>query len=54
MPQSKTKRPQSKTNSFKDLNALALAKQWARAQERTESITNKGCNNYELSPHYQM
>lgn len=54
MPQSKPKKHHTKTNSFKDLKALALAKQWARAQARTQSITNKGCNNYELSQHYQM
>lgn len=46
---------QRPTKTFiKDLNALALAKQWARVQQRTESIKNKGCNSDELSQHNKM
>lgn len=52
-PKSTTKRRSSKA-SAKDLNALALAKQWARVQERTESIKNKGCNHDELSQYNEM
>ena len=42
MSSPKTNMSLSKADSIKDLKALALAKQWARAQKRTKSIANKG------------